>query len=194
MSIVDILLLGVGVSADAFAVSICKGLCLDEFDGKYALKIALLFGFFQGAMTFIGYYLGFSFINLIQNIDHWIAFVLLAFIGGKMIYEAIKSKNDGECQCCAIIEFDLKEMIVLAIATSIDALAVGISLAAIRVHILEPSTIIGIMTFGFSTMAVYIGYRFGDKFKRGSEILGGSILVIIGLKILIEHLINHGGF
>ncbi|MDO5018397.1 MAG: manganese efflux pump MntP family protein [Lagierella massiliensis] len=189
MSTLDILLLGVGVSADAFAVAISKGLCMNRFDKKYATKLALMFGFFQGMMTFIGYYLGFSFIELIKDIDHWIAFTLLAFLGYKMIFEAVKSKEE-DLICPVQEEFRFKEALVLSIATSIDALAVGISLAAIRVQIIKPSIIIGIMTFGFSRIAVKLGYKFGAKYKKGSEIMGGAILVIIAIKILLEHLLG----
>lgn len=194
MSILDMLLLGVGVSADAFAVAICKGLCLNYFDRGYATKIAILFGFFQGMMTFLGYYVGYAFIDLIKNIDHWMAFVLLFFIGGKMVYEALKADKETEYICPVEVKFDIKEMLVLAVATSIDALAVGLSLLAFDVNILKPSLIIAFTTFAFSYAAVHIGFKFGDKFKKSSEVIGGCILIFIGLKILIEHLIDHGIF
>lgn len=192
MSTMDMSLLGVGVSADAFAVAICKGLCLSRFDRGYATKIAILFGFFQGMMTFLGYYIGYRFIELIMNIDHWMAFTLLFFIGGKMVYEAITEEKDEEYVCPLDMKFDIKEMLVLSVATSIDALAVGLSLLAFDVNILKPSGIIALTTFAFSFVAVYLGFKFGDKFKKSLEVLGGCILVFIGLKILLEHLLDHG--
>lgn len=192
MSTLDMLLLGVGVSADAFAVAICKGLCLSRFDRGYATKIAILFGFFQGMMTFLGYYVGYAFIDLIKNIDHWMAFILLFFIGGKMVYETLTEEKEAEYICPVDVKFDIKEMLILAVATSIDALAVGLSLLAFEVNILKPSLIIAFTTFAFSYAAVHIGFKFGDKFKKSSEVIGGCILVFIGLKILIEHLIDHG--
>lgn len=187
MGYLEMLLLGVGVSADAFAVAICKGLDSKKFRKKNATIIALFFGGFQFFMTAIGWLLAYNFSKYIENIDHWIAFTLLAFLGGKMLYESFK-QDPGTC---SIEEpsLDIKELFLLSIATSIDALAVGISLAIVHVPILAPAIIIGICTFNFSYLAVYIGYRFGCKFQKQSEIIGGIILIIIGLKILIDHTI-----
>ncbi|WP_100065362.1 manganese efflux pump MntP family protein [Miniphocaeibacter massiliensis] len=185
MNFFGILLLGVGVSADAFAVAICKGLNLRKFSMKIATIVALFFGGFQALMTFLGWALGTQFSHLIKSVDHWIAFILLGIIGGKMLYEALQPTDS----LCSIEEeeLDFKELFMLSIATSIDALAVGISLAFIGVNIVISSAVIGITTFLFSFVAVYIGFKFGCKFQKKAEITGGIILILIGAKILLEH-------
>ena len=176
---IEILLIGVGLSMDAFAVSICKGLGMTKVNRKQALTIGLYFGGFQALMPFIGYMLGIRFEKYITSIDHWIAFILLGFIGGKMVYEAVKEKDDD-----AVVEKDLAlnqgEMLLLAIATSIDALAVGIMFAFTydSLNIYWAITIIGLI----------VGNFFGNKYKKKSEIAGGIILILIGVKILLEHL------
>lgn len=179
--------MGVGLAMDAFAVSICKGLAMRKVNKKQALVIGLFFGGFQALMPFIGWLLGTSFEQYITSVDHWIAFGLLAYIGGKMIYEAIKPDEEDE-----IGELDqpldIKQMFILAIATSIDALAVGITFAFLNYPVIPAITIIGITTFVISIGGVYIGNFFGTKYKKKAEIAGGVILILIGLKILLEHL------
>ena len=172
---------------DAFAVSICKGLAMEKVNKKQAVVIGLYFGGFQGLMPLLGWALGISFQQYITSIDHWVAFVLLAFIGGKMIVEAVRDEDVEE-----IGEKDLplnhKELLLLAIATSIDALAVGISFAFLDIPILEAVIIIGCTTFVLSIIGVVVGNFFGTKYKKKAEIAGGIILLLIGLKILLEHL------
>lgn len=183
-----LLLMGVGLAMDAFAVSVCKGLAMRKVNKKQALMIGLFFGGFQALMPFIGWALGIQFESYITSIDHWIAFILLGFIGGKMIVEAVKPEDEN----VEIKEMDpplnIKEMFILAIATSIDALAVGITFAFLDYPIVEAITIIGITTFVISILGVYIGNFFGSKYKQKAELAGGIILVLLGLKILLEHL------
>ena len=186
---IEILLIGVGLSMDAFAVSICKGLGMTKVNRKQALTIGLYFGGFQALMPFIGYMLGIRFEKYIASIDHWIAFILLGFIGGKMVYDSVKEKDDD-----AVVEKDLAlnqgEMLLLAIATSIDALAVGIMFAFTydSLNIYWAIAIIGLTTFVLSIIGVIVGNFFGNKYKKKSEIAGGIILILIGVKILLEHL------
>lgn len=178
MSFVEILLIGIGLSMDAFSVSISKGLTTKKFSWKVALACGLWFGSFQALMPIIGYFLGAQFEQFITAVDHWIAFGLLFLIGANMIREALwrgtENKNLG--------------MLLLAIATSIDALAVGISFACIQVKIWSSVLVIGLTTFLFSMLGVKIGNVFGSRFEKGAGILGGIILILIGLKILLEHL------
>lgn len=186
--LVEFLLLGVGLAMDAFAVSICKGLAMRKVNKKQAVIIALFFGGFQAIMPVIGWLLCKGFQTYIEAFDHWIAFALLAFIGVKMIIETLREKEDD-----VVIEemdppLDMKEMLMLAIATSIDALAVGISLAALDRPIVESAAIIGVVTFVISIIGVYIGNFFGNRYKKRAEFTGGIILVLIGVKILCEHM------
>ena len=185
---IEILLIGVGLSMDAFAVSICKGLGMTNVNRKQALTIGLYFGGFQALMPFIGYMLGIRFEKYITSIDHWIAFILLGFIGGKMVVEAIREKDEAVEVGKMDPPLDLKEMFILAIATSIDALAVGITFAFLQVPIVEAISIIGITTFVISVIGVYVGNFFGNRYKKKAELAGGIILILIGLKILLEHL------
>lgn len=185
MGFVELFLIGVGLAMDAFAVSVCKGLGMKKLDKKGTFLIALFFGGFQALMPLIGWLLGKQFESYITSIDHWIAFVLLAFIGGKMIYEAL---SDKEAEVAVTFKIDIKELVMLAVATSIDALAVGITFAFLQVNIWEAVSIIGIVTFVLSAVGVFIGYKFGSKFEKKAEIAGGVILILIGLKILLEHL------
>ena len=184
MGIIEIILIAVSLAMDAFAVSICKGLSMKKMDWKKAIIIGLYFGIFQGGMPLIGYLLGVGFEESIKFIDHWIAFGLLAFIGGNMIKEAL-SKNDEDEVDDSV---DFKTMIVLAIATSIDALAVGVTFAFLNVNILLAVALIGIITFVISCIGVKLGNVFGDKYEKKAELAGGIVLVLIGLKILLEHL------
>lgn len=185
---VFLFLIGVSLSMDAFAVAICKGLAMRKVNKKQCFVIALFFGGFQALMPFLGWLLGTRFESYITSIDHWIAFVLLAFIGGKLIVEAVRDKDDNP----EITEIDpplnIKEMFVLAVATSIDALAVGITFAFLEIPIVQAIAIIGTTTFIISIAGVYIGNFFGNKYKNKAEIVGGVILILIGLKILLEHL------
>ena len=183
MSLLEIILIGIGLAMDAFAVSICKGLSMKKMNWKKAIIVGLYFGFFQGLMPVIGYFLGTNFESYITSIDHWIAFILLATIGINMLKEAFskdcEDNNDS---------VDFKTMIILAIATSIDALAVGITFAFLKTNILISTIIIGILTFVISLIGVKLGNKFGDKYERKAEVVGGLILILIGVKILLEHL------
>ncbi len=184
---IELFLIGVGLSMDAFAVSVCKGLAMNKVNKKQAVVIGLYFGGFQALMPFLGWLLGIRFQKYIVSVDHWIAFVLLAFIGGKMVVEAVREKGETK-----IGEMDLplnhKEMLVLAVATSIDALAVGITFAFLDVPIAKAVIIIGCTTFVLSILGVVAGNYFGSRYKKKAEIAGGIILILIGLKILLEHL------
>ncbi|MGN0527536.1 MAG: manganese efflux pump MntP family protein [Eubacterium sp.] len=180
----EIFLIAVGLSMDAFAVSICKGLKMqNKINGGQTALIALFFGGFQALMPVIGWFLGSSFKKYIENFDHWVAFVLLAFIGGKMIYDSFHDDDDNEDK-----PFSIKELFLLAIATSIDALAVGITFAIIKTNIWTAVALIGVTTFVLSAVGVFIGHKFGAKYKNKAELAGGIILVLIGVKILLEHL------
>lgn len=185
MGFYELFLIAVGLSMDAFAVSVCKGLHMPRLNVKQGLIIALFFGVFQAVMPLLGWFLGQQFAERISAFDHWIAFVLLAFIGGKMIVEALKKDTDAET---AAARFDIMELFMLAIATSIDALAVGITFAFLNVSILPSVSLIGVTTFALSFAGVVIGHRFGAKYQNKAELLGGVILVLIGTKILLEHL------
>lgn len=188
MGILEMLLIGVGLAMDAFAVSVCKGLGMRKINYKHAFITALFFGGFQAFMPFIGWLLGTQFEKYITAVDHWIAFLLLLFIGGKMIFEAIKERNSDEAKT-ANEKFSYKQLVAEAIATSIDALAVGITFAFLNTGIALPVAIIGIVTFVIAFSGVVIGNRFGVKFKGKAELAGGVILILIGIKILAEHLI-----
>lgn len=183
MGFIDIFLIGVALSMDAFAVSICKGLSVEKVQPKHLLTAGVYFGGFQALMPLVGFLLGFKFERFIVSVDHWIAFVLLALIGGNMIREAL-GKDEPEHDA----SFSFKTMLPLAVATSIDALAVGISFAFLGVDIIEAAALIGITTFVLSGLGVYVGNIFGAKYKSKAEIIGGAVLIFIGLKILLEHL------
>ena len=183
MGIFELFLIAVGLSMDAFAVSICKGLSVQRLELKHAFLAGLWFGGFQALMPAIGYLLGSRFEHLIVSVDHWIAFVLLLFIGGKMIKESLDS-DDEEMDD----DFSFKAMLLLAIATSIDALAMGITFAFLHVNIVAAVLFIGCITFACSAAGVKIGNVFGMKFKAKAELAGGVILVLMGCKILLEHL------
>lgn len=181
-------LIGVGLAMDAFAVSICKGLAMRKVNPRQAVIIGTFFGGFQALMPFIGWLLGNRFEKYIKSIDHWIAFILLGIIGGKMLVEALKENDEEEQVKCTDGHLDIKEMFVLAIATSIDALAVGITFAFLDYPVVEAVVIIGVTTFAISVAGVYIGNFFGSRYKKRAEIVGGIILILIGCKILLEHL------
>lgn len=190
MGIVELLLTAIALSMDAFAVSVCKGLGMRRMRYDQALVISLYFGVFQALMPLIGWLLGKSFSRYIQAFDHWIAFVLLAFLGGKMLWDVFHEKEDGE-QELAERRLDHRELFMLAIATSIDALAVGIAFACLDVNIWSSISIIGVTTLVISFAGVWIGNRFGNRFQKKAEIAGGLVLILIGVKILAEHLIEH---
>ena len=188
MGIFELFLLAVGVSMDAFAVSICKGLAMKRATVKGCMTCGLWFGGFQALMPVIGFFLGTLFADAIQAVDHWVAFILLAIIGINMLKEALEQE---ECCCCEEHNADLsvKTMFVMAVATSIDALAVGISLAmAGNVNIWMAAGFIGLCTFSFSAAGVKIGNVFGARFEKKAQLTGGVILIILGVKILLEHL------
>lgn len=184
---IELLLIGVGLSMDAFAVSICKGLAMRRVNKKQAFVIGLFFGGFQALMPLIGYFLGNQFESYIVSVDHWIAFTLLVFIGGKMIIEVFKEDKAPKCDVFET-KLDIREVFILAVATSIDALAVGISFAFLRVDIEVSVVIIGITTFVLSAAGVAIGKKFGVRFKNKATVAGGIILILIGTKILLQHL------
>ena len=183
MGLIELFLIAVGLSMDAFAVSVCKGLAMPKCTFKKAAIVGLWFGGFQALMPAIGYILGAQFQEAIASIDHWIAFVLLALIGGNMVHEALD--NDEEE---ADASLDVKTMFLLAVATSIDALAIGITFAFLKVSIIPAVCFIGIVTFIISFAGVKIGNVFGVRYKNKAEIVGGVILILLGLKILLDHL------
>ena len=183
MGILELILIAIGLGMDAFAVSICKGISMQKMNWKKAIIIGLYFGIFQALMPVIGFTLGKALENLVTSIDHWIAFGLLLIIGIKMIIDAFKEDNVSVND-----SVNWKVMIILAIATSIDALAVGITFAFLQVNLLLAVSIIGIITFILCVIGTKIGNNFGNKFENKAEILGGIVLIFIGVKILLEHL------
>ncbi|MGE4584207.1 MAG: manganese efflux pump MntP family protein [Sphaerochaeta sp.] len=186
MGIIELLLVSVGLAMDAFAVSLCKGLRMRRIKYAQALVIALFFGFFQAAMPLLGWVLGLQFERYITAIDHWIAFILLGIIGAKMLYDSLT--EDPSCPIESVEHLDLKELLLLSIATSIDALAVGITLAFLKTDIIRSVSCIGLITFVLSFAAVAIGNRFGNRLQSKAGIVGGVTLLAIGLKILLSHL------
>ena len=184
MGIIELIVLSIGLAMDAFAVSIFKGLSMPSMKWKNAIIIGLYFGCFQALMPVLGYLLGVNFQDIISNVDHWIAFILLDVIGINMIKEAISKDNDEHNDS---IKF--KDMIVLAIATSIDALAVGITFAFLNVNLILAISLIGIITFIISVLGVKAGNIFGDKYEKKAECIGGIILILLGIKILLKHLL-----
>lgn len=226
MGVIELLLIGVGLSMDAFAVAVCKGLGMRSINYRHALTIALFFGVFQALMPLIGWALGSQFAAFVTPVDHWIAFGLLAFIGGKMLWDALHEGDaeddaegtgprgevpapahacDGEDDegtgpisartsrglqtgCSQGERLDLRELTMLAVATSIDALAVGISFAFLDFDIWMAIALIGVTTFALSFAGVAIGNRFGARYEKGAVVVGGAVLICIGLKILVEHL------
>ena len=188
MGLIELFLIAVGLSMDAFAVSVCKGLAMPKCTFKKAAIVGLWFGGFQALMPFVGWLLGSQFQKYITSIDHWIAFILLGFIGGKMMIEAVREWNEEEVVDVMDAPIDHKNMLVLAVATSIDALTVGITFAFLGTPIVEAITIIGITTMVISIAGVVVGNFFGSRYKSKAEFIGGLILVLLGLKILLEHL------
>ena len=183
MGLWELFILAVGLSMDAFAVSICKGLSLRKIGWRHMCLAGAWFGGFQALMPLIGFFLGRFFAEIITAYDHWIAFVLLAFIGGKMIWEALDPDEENMDE-----SMDVKTMFLLAVATSIDALAVGVTFAFLEVNILPAVLFIGCTTFVFSAAGVKVGSVFGARYKEKAELCGGAVLVLIGLKLLLEGL------
>lgn len=182
MTFAELIIIALGVSMDAFAVSISKGLSTPNLRVKNAAASGLWFGGFQALMPVLGYYLGVSFADFVTSVDHWIAFVLLGIIGGNMIKESFDKDT-----CDVAPDFSVMAMFPLAIATSIDALAIGVSMAFLKVNIWEAVLLIGVTTGAFSFAGVYIGKFFGCRYKSKAEFTGGFILLAMGLKILLEH-------
>jgi putative Mn2+ efflux pump MntP len=185
MGIAELFILAVGLSMDAFAVSVCKGLSIGKIKAKHMCIAGAWFGGFQALMPLIGYLLGIRFADMVSKVSHWIAFLLLLFIGGNMIKEAL---SEDEAEADADASMAAKKMFLLAIATSIDALAVGITFAFLKVSIVPAVSFIGAVTFVFSAAGVKIGSVFGDKYKTKAEVCGGIILILLGIKILLEGL------
>lgn len=188
MDFITLLFLSAGLAMDAFAVSITNGLCYPHLKAKHALYNGLAFGFFQAAMPVLGYLVGRTFSGAIRAIDHWIALILLTAIGGNMIREAITGLKHPKEECSRT-PFSFKLLFVQGIATSIDALAVGVSFAVMEVNILSAASFIGIITFTFSFSGIWIGKKFGGLLKERAELAGGLILVVIGIKIFLEHML-----
>ena len=183
MTFIELLILAVGLSMDAFAVSVCKGLAIGKIEKKHMVIAGLWFGGFQALMPAVGYLLGSSFAGYIKSIDHWVALVLLAGIGVNMLREAFSGEEET-----ADSSMGFKPMLLMAVATSVDALAIGIGFAFLPVRIIPSVLTIGVTTFIFSAAGVKIGSVFGMKYRKGAELVGGVILILLGVKILLEHL------
>lgn len=185
---IELFVIGVGLSMDAFAVAVCKGLGMKMVNWRHAFVIALMFGGFQGLMPLIGWALGSQLTSLIEPVDHWIAFIVLVFIGGKMLWDAFRGDDGCETCGCAEEKLDMRELLMMAVATSIDALAVGVTFAFLGVNVMAAVVVIGVTTFALSFVGVVVGNRFGARFEKPATVAGGVVLVLIGLKILLEHL------
>lgn len=183
MGVIEIILIGVSLAMDAFAVAICKGLSMKKLELRKSVMVGVYFGFFQGLMPIIGFLLGVSFQSIITKIDHWVAFILLSVIGSNMLKDSFSKESEQVND-----KVDFKTMLPLALATSIDALAVGITFAFLKVNVIFASLVIAITTLLLSLVGVKIGNKFGNKYEKKAEFMGGSILILIGLKTLLEHL------
>ena len=188
MGILELFLIGVSLSMDAFAVAVCHGLSMPKLNLRHGAVIALFFGGFQALMPFLGWLLGSQFAQYIESVDHWVAFGLLALIGGNMVREALSPEDEEESACPAADRLDLKRLFMMAVATSIDALAVGITFSFFSVPIGPAVSIIGVTTFCISLGGVVIGNFFGTRYKQRAELTGGIVLILLGTKILLEHL------
>ncbi|WP_308589154.1 manganese efflux pump MntP family protein [uncultured Oscillibacter sp.] len=186
MGIFELFLIGVGLSMDAFAVAVCQGLCMPRLNWRHAGVIALFFGGFQALMPLLGWLLGSQFAGYIQSFDHWVVFVLLALIGGNMLREAFSPEE--ETACAVSVRVDYRQLLLMAVATSIDALAVGVTFAFLQVRILPAVSLIGCVTFCLSLAGVAVGNYFGARYKKRAELSGGILLLLLGGKILLEHL------
>ncbi len=186
MGVIELVIIAISLAMDAFAVSICKGLNMVKINYRHGLILALFFGVFQALMPLLGWVLGTQLADYISSIDHWIAFFLLAFIGGKMIADTYKNEQEDNTY---IDKLDMRELVLLSVATSIDALAVGITFALLpETNIVLSIILIGVITFAISFVGVIIGNKFGNKFEKTAQFAGGFVLILIGLKILFEHL------
>lgn len=183
MELAELLIIAIGVSMDAFAVSICKGLSVRRIRPKHAVLTALWFGGFQALMPLAGFFLGVSFADFVSSVDHWIAFILLGVIGANMI----KDSFDKDESCSVGPDFSFRTMLAMAVATSIDAFAIGVTFAFLKVNIWYAVLFIGITTALFSAAGVYLGNLFGCRYKSKAEFTGGLILIVMGLKILLDH-------
>ena len=183
MGVIELLLIALGLSMDAFAVSVGKGLSVQKIKPRHSLSVGVWFGGFQALMPLVGYFLGVSFASMVESFDHWIAFILLGIIGFNMIREAL---SDDECEAMHP-DFSARSMLMMAIATSIDALAVGVSFAFLHIDIWSAAAIIGVTTFILSVVGLRIGNIFGCRYKSKAELAGGAILMIMGVKIVVEH-------
>ena len=190
MQLWELFLLGVGLAMDAFAVSVCKGLAMRKVNKLYCFVIALFFGGFQALMPVLGYLLGTTFAEKLAAVDHWIAFFLLAYIGGKMITDGVKEYREKTQVDEMDPPLDLKELFILAVATSIDALAVGVTFSFLEVSIILAAAMIGVVTFVISAGGVYVGNIFGERYKTRAQIAGGAILLFLGIRILVTHLMG----
>ena len=188
MSLIEVFLVGVGLSMDAFAVSVGKGLAMGRAVWREALKLALAFGAFQALMPVLGWLLASGFAQVMASVDHWVAFILLSVVGGKMLYDAFRGE-DGE-GAGAWKPVSIAELLMLAVATSIDAFAVGITFVALDTPLFPAVAIIGLTTFAISYAGVWVGGKFGERYSTAAEALGGCILIAIGLKVLVEHLVS----
>jgi len=188
MGLMELFLIAVGLSMDAFAVAVCKGLGMRRLDMRQAAVIALFFGGFQALMPLAGWALGAQFEKFITPVDHWIAFALLAIIGSKMLWDAFREGDSEGASCPIDGKLDVRELAMLAVATSIDALAVGITFAFLRVDIVVSAGLIGATTFALALAGVAVGQRFGARYEKLATVAGGVVLILIGFKILLEHL------
>ena len=188
MPISEIILIAIALAMDAFSVSITQGMLIKQKPLNLAIKLGLIFGFFQALMPLIGYIAGNAFASYIQSIDHWIAFILLGFLGVRMIKESLADDDDDQTKNSSDNDLDFKTVVVLAIATSIDALAAGVTFAFLTTNIVQAIALIGVLTAIICFVGVYIGYICKSKFKFNMELIGGCILILLGLKILLEHL------
>lgn len=186
MGLTELVLISSGLAMDAFSVAVCKGLSMRKINYTGGFLTAFFFGIFQAVMPVIGYFLGSRFEDYITSYSHWIAFILLGFIGGKMVYESINETEENNAE--SEYRLNLKELFILSVATSIDALAVGIIFATEKVNIVLSVSIIGVITFILSFIGIVIGNKFGSKYEKKAEIAGGTVLILIGLKILLEGL------
>lgn len=187
MKFIEVFIIAIALAMDAFAASVSKGICIKNISKKQCGLIALFFGGFQSIMPLLGYFLGIRFVNVINKFDYIIGFAMLFIIGTKMIIEAILTKEDGEY--CKINYFKIKDILFLAIATSIDALAIGVAFSLTVNNIFIPSIIIGVTTFFLSIVGIYIGKSFGSKYEKRAEVFGGIILITLGFRMLITHFI-----
>ena len=187
MGLAELLVIAVGLSMDAFAVSVGKGLCMSRVRWGQAVAIAACFGAFQAAMPLLGYVLGTQFSQFVEPVDHWVAFVLLAAIGGKMVWDGLEEQPEDSCPA-EERPLAVGELLMLAVATSIDAFAVGCTFAFLSVDVVPAVTVIGVTTFSLSLVGVALGHKVGSRYNRAATLAGGVVLVLIGLKTLLEHL------